>query len=612
MLRRLGLIILLALTLTARFWAQNEADIYRDVSPSVVSIEVEISRFDTAGGAGFAIDEDGHIVTNAQVVEDARALTVKFFDGYEAPAVLIGMDTRVDLAVIKVDVARHRLKAVSFGDSDSLVVGEAVVAIGSPHGLDATLTRGIISGLNRRLEFDDGTVMEGAIQTDAALASGNSGGPLLNQAGEVIGVATAGYRGTGLGFAIPSNIARRVAEGMIVSAVPWATGQAADAYSTFEAAYATAEAAAATYENAVKQVDTVIAAMEERLSRPGIISRADLATVVALGTLGAKAITVAEVSFATAEALGATAEAAYADLKVRAPDNAATWAAEKSATPTPIPTNTPTITPSPTPTLTPPPTFEPTIAAQVAWATFEAAQATASAAQVTLEAAQAMAAPLQMTFDANPVAQGVATIIAAARAGRISSPSSGSHRASYEEFARAWYLQSLYARQNDCRARGLSSPCRNNNELERSSRILGSISDAAGRGTAIPYASWSTAQAVATQYGRRPNLSRAVATATTAAKQVKSAHSTLQAVAPDKASLVSATLTAVAPYFVTVDDAINLRSGPGTNHSRVGVARPGDSFAVIGFQAGSPYNWLKVRYDGGEAWIAESLTQIHR
>ncbi len=230
--RRLGLIILLALTLTARFWAQNEADIYRDVSPSVVSIEVEISRFDTAGGAGFVIDEDGHIVTNAHVVEDARALTVKFHDGYEAPAALIGMDTRVDLAVIKVDLARHRLKAVTFGDSDALVVGEAVVAIGSPHGLDATLTRGIISGLNRRLEFDDGTVMEGAIQTDAALASGNSGGPLLNQAGEVIGVATAGYRGTGLGFAIPSNIARRVAENMIAYAARATIEPAAEATAT--------------------------------------------------------------------------------------------------------------------------------------------------------------------------------------------------------------------------------------------------------------------------------------------------------------------------------------------------------------------------------------------
>ena len=590
--------MLLVLPLTAPFWAQNEAEIYRDVSPSVVSIEVEISWSDTAGGAGFVIDDDGHIVTNAHVVEDARAMTIIFHDGYEVPAKLIGIDTRVDLAVIKVDVARHQLKPVTFGDSDALVVGEAVVAIGSPHGLDATLTRGIISGLNRSLEFDDGATMEGAIQTDAALAPGNSGGPLLNQAGEVIGVNTAGYRGTALGFAIPSNTVRRVAEGMIASALPWATSEAADAYSTFEAAVATAEAAAATFDYAAGLVDTVIAVMEKGLRKPGIISRADLATVDALGTLGANAITVAEVKFVTAEALEATAEAAYADLRVRAPDKAATWAAEKSSTPTLIPTSTPTITPSPILTPTPTPTLEPTIAAQVAWATFEAAQATAGAAQATFEAGQATAAPLQMAFDANPVAQGVATVIAAARAGRISSPSSRSHRDSYEQFARAWYLQSLYARQS-----------RNNSELERSSRILGSISGAAGRGTAVPYASWSTAQAVATQYGRRPNLSRAVATATTAAKKVKSAYSTLQAVAPDKAATVSATLTTVAPYFITVDDAINLRSGPGTNHAKVGVARPGDIFEVIGYQAGSPYNWLKVRYDGGEAWIAESLTR---
>ncbi len=204
--------MLLVLPLTAPFWAQNEAEIYRDVSPSVVSIEVEISWSDTAGGAGFVIDDDGHIVTNAHVVEDARALTIIFHDGYEVPAALIGIDTRVDLAVIKVDVARQRLKPVTFGDSDALVVGESVVAIGSPHGLDATLTRGIISGLNRRLEFDDGATMQGAIQTDAALAPGNSGGPLLNQAGEVIGVNTAGYRGTALGFAIPSNTARHIAE----------------------------------------------------------------------------------------------------------------------------------------------------------------------------------------------------------------------------------------------------------------------------------------------------------------------------------------------------------------------------------------------------------------
>ena len=220
MFRRLLMFLLLALPLTAPFWAQNEAEIYRDVSPSVVSIAVEISGADTAGGAGFVIDDDGHILTNAHVVEEARALTVIFHDGYEASAHIIGMDTRVDLAVIKVDVARRRRKPVAFGDSDALVVGEAVVAIGSPHGLDATLTRGIISGLNRRLEFDDGTVMEDAIQTDAALAPGNSGGPLLNQAGEVIGVNTAGYRGTALGFAIPSNLARNVIDRLIANLLP--------------------------------------------------------------------------------------------------------------------------------------------------------------------------------------------------------------------------------------------------------------------------------------------------------------------------------------------------------------------------------------------------------
>ena len=218
MVRRAWLFILLVLPFAATLWAQNEADIYRDVSPSVVSIEADISLFDTAGGAGFVIDIDGHIVTNAHVVEDARALTVLFHDGHEASAKLIGMDTRVDLAVIKVDIARHLLKPVIFGDSGALVVGEAVVAIGSPYGLDATLTRGIISGLNRSLEFDDGTTMDGAIQTDAALAPGNSGGPLLNQAGEVIGINTAGYRGTALGFAIPSNTARQIAESIIVSA----------------------------------------------------------------------------------------------------------------------------------------------------------------------------------------------------------------------------------------------------------------------------------------------------------------------------------------------------------------------------------------------------------
>ena len=281
MFRRLWLFMLVALLLAASLRAQNEAEIYRDVSPSVVSIEVEISRFDTAGGAGFVIDQDGHILTNAHVVEDARATTVVFHGGYESPARIIGVDSRVDLAVIKVDVARHRLKPVTFGDSDALVVGQAVVAIGNPHGLDVTLTRGIISGLNRRLELDDGATMEGAIQTDAMLASGNSGGPLLNQAGEVIGVNTARYRGTALGFAIPSNTARRVAEDMVASAAMWATREAAEAYSTFEAAWADVEAAEAAY------YELLLIRLEAFLEASDLVSgsnpsRRDFATAEAL------------------------------------------------------------------------------------------------------------------------------------------------------------------------------------------------------------------------------------------------------------------------------------------------------------------------------------------
>ena len=221
------------------------ADIYRQVSPSVVSIDVEINWIDETGGAGFVIDQDGHIVTNAHVVEDARALSVLFHDGYEAPAELIGMDARVDLAVLKVDVARHRLNPVSFGDSDALVVGQDVLAIGNPFGLEATLTRGIISGLNRSLEYDDGSTMEGAIQTDAALAPGNSGGPLVNMAGEVIGVNTAGYRGTALGFAIPSNAVRRIVPNIFGAAATATVRRATEeAFSTAEWATRTAKDAA--------------------------------------------------------------------------------------------------------------------------------------------------------------------------------------------------------------------------------------------------------------------------------------------------------------------------------------------------------------------------------
>ena len=188
-----------------------------------MSIETQFSLFELASGAGFVIDANGHIVTNAHVVEDALTMIVLFHDGSEASAALIGIDPLVDIAVIKVDVEHHRLEPVDYGNSDDLAVGQSVLAIGNPFGLEGTLTTGIISGLDRSISFGDGSTIEGAIQTDAALGRGNSGGPLLNQAGEVIGVNTAGYTGpsgsSNFGFAIPSNTVQRISKTMIAQKI---------------------------------------------------------------------------------------------------------------------------------------------------------------------------------------------------------------------------------------------------------------------------------------------------------------------------------------------------------------------------------------------------------
>ncbi len=192
------------------------ADIYRRVIPSVVSIEVDIGMFDEASGTGFVVDDKGHIVTNAHVVEDASNMIVVFHDGSQATAEIVGYDPFEDIAVIKVDIEAHNLEPVTFGDSDELAIGQSVLAIGNPHGLAGSLTRGIISGLGRKLEFNDGSIMLGMIQTDAAINPGNSGGPLFNLAGEAVGVNTAGYRiSNNLGFAIPSNRVKRISENMI-------------------------------------------------------------------------------------------------------------------------------------------------------------------------------------------------------------------------------------------------------------------------------------------------------------------------------------------------------------------------------------------------------------
>jgi serine protease Do len=179
-------------------------------------------------GSGFVYDTDGHIVTNNHVVENADRIVVTFSDGTEVEAKVVGTDPGSDLAVIQVDVNKSLLTPVPLADSDQLNVGQIVVAIGSPFGLQGSMTTGIISSLGRTLEASSTTSSDGTsysipdiIQTDAAINPGNSGGPLLNLSGEVIGVNTAIESSTnssaGVGYAIPSAIVKQIATTLINS-----------------------------------------------------------------------------------------------------------------------------------------------------------------------------------------------------------------------------------------------------------------------------------------------------------------------------------------------------------------------------------------------------------
>lgn len=568
-MRRFWLFMLLALPLTMPFWAQNEADIYREVSPSVVPIEVEISRFDTAGGAGFLIDNDGHIVTNAHVIEDAIALNVVFHDGYEAPAKLIGMDTRVDLAVIKVDVARHRLKRVTFGDSDALVVGEAVVAIGSPHGLDATLTRGIISGLNRSVED-----MEGAIQTDAALAPGNSGGPLLNQAGEVIGVNTAGFRGTALGFAIPSNIAKLVAQ-RIIEAPRTASATSLPRLSTGVALLPTA-----TSTSRPTATDTAVptATGAAEPTPTGLLWSTSVPTEKALES------TFEAWRSATKRALSATVVA-----QDRLTQIAWDWHATLTAEAVVQATFEQWMTGTPSPML------ERSRADDINWHPIKSECGIAHMTQ-DWERTQALTVQTNLLRSWRNVA------ITRRSNGREEKKRSTEYDQEEETYY-IWYGR-VSAGEYEIRitdpaittsARFIMKPGIANFILLYCQRDP----------TDEEYA--ATAQAIlsaAATVMPTPTSYRATSVA-----QRTASRATVEAIYATQTARPVATPTPT-PYRVAVDSSVNLRSGPGTEYARFGVAQPGDTFEVIGYEAGSPYNWLKVRYDGGVAWIAESLTRL--
>jgi len=208
------------------------SELYQTVSPGVVSINVLVNSAGQSGqaaGSGFIIDEEGHIVTNNHVVENATLVIVVFQDGSESRAEIIGTDPYSDLAVIQVEQLPQSAMPLPIGDSNTVVTGDWVVAIGNPFGLNSSMSLGIISAVGRTIPASNSFSIPEAIQTDAAINPGNSGGPLLNLQGQVIGVnaqiASGGaMANAGVGFSIPANIVRRVVPALIDHGVfqwPW-------------------------------------------------------------------------------------------------------------------------------------------------------------------------------------------------------------------------------------------------------------------------------------------------------------------------------------------------------------------------------------------------------
>ena len=190
-------------------------ELYKRVLPGVVEITVGSGFGATAGGSGFVLDEEGHIVTNHHVVNGATQATVRFADGQEADAEVVGSDPSTDVALLRLqDPGAVDLSPLTLGSSSSLEVGETVVAIGSPFGLEGTLTAGVVSALGREIRAPDGFAIDDVIQTDAAINSGNSGGPLLDTNGRVIGINTQIQSETGgnvgIGLAVPVDTVKKI------------------------------------------------------------------------------------------------------------------------------------------------------------------------------------------------------------------------------------------------------------------------------------------------------------------------------------------------------------------------------------------------------------------
>jgi S1-C subfamily serine protease len=199
-------------------YSETIIDAVEKVKTAVVKIELYKKEKDKevqAGtGSGFLFSSDGYLFTNSHVVHKAQIIRVKLHDGSTRQATLVGEDPDTDLAILKISEADF--KPVKLGDAEGLKIGQLVIAIGNPLGFQHTVTAGVVSALGRTLEGQTGRMMDSMIQTDAALNPGNSGGPLINAEGEVVGVNTATIRGAqGLCFAISINTAKDVANQLI-------------------------------------------------------------------------------------------------------------------------------------------------------------------------------------------------------------------------------------------------------------------------------------------------------------------------------------------------------------------------------------------------------------
>jgi S1-C subfamily serine protease len=226
-------------------------NIYKQAGPAVANIVTRTLEYDVfmdpvpvqGAGSGFVIDPRGYVLTNYHVVQGAQAISVTLGDRSHYDAKMVGADERNDIALVKIDPKDRKLPVLTMGDSDRLQVGQKVLAIGNPFGFQSTLTTGVVSALGRTVQTSQTTFIDGAIQTDAAINQGNSGGPLLDSHGDVIGINSAIFTpsGTtaGIGFAIPINTARIIAQDLITE------GRVHRAYMGVEARVLTAPVAEA-------------------------------------------------------------------------------------------------------------------------------------------------------------------------------------------------------------------------------------------------------------------------------------------------------------------------------------------------------------------------------